>query len=120
MKRILLVDNDAEVLEATCAALEAEGYEVLVARDGNQALALAEQGRPDLMVLELAIPHRSGFAVLERLQPLQKMSVIITTTFEASRFRLHAAELGVSNYIRKPYLVSDLITILADCPNAVA
>lgn len=109
MKRVLLVDADVEVLEATRAALEADGYEVEVARDGNEALAQAERMRPDVIVLELILPRRSGVSVLETLAPLLDTPVIVATTAAAPRHRLRAEELGVRDFIRKPYLVSDLL-----------
>ncbi|HEX6963329.1 MAG TPA: response regulator, partial [Lacipirellula sp.] len=65
-KRILLVDDDAEIIESLRLALEAQDYQVLVARDGNQGLALIERENPDLIILDMMMPKRSGFLVLER------------------------------------------------------
>jgi DNA-binding response OmpR family regulator len=60
-RRVLLVDDDAEIVEAMRYALEAKGYEILVARDGNQGLAMAEREDPDLVILDMMMPKRSGF-----------------------------------------------------------
>ncbi|MCL4193663.1 MAG: response regulator, partial [Thermoguttaceae bacterium] len=65
-KRILLVDDDTEIVESMKLALEASGYQILVARDGNQGLAMAEREDPDLVILDMMMPKRSGFLVLER------------------------------------------------------
>src|SRR5258708_37784540 len=67
-KRVLLVDDDGEIVEAMRYALETKGYEVLVARDGNQGLAMAEREDPDLLILDMMMPKRSGFLVLEKLR----------------------------------------------------
>jgi len=67
-KRILLVDDDPEIVEALRYALETRGYEILVARDGNQGLVMAEREDPDLVILDMMMPKRSGFLVLERLR----------------------------------------------------
>ena len=67
-KRILLVDDDAEIIDALRFALEAQGYEILIARDGNQGLAMAEREDPDLVILDMMMPKRSGFLVLEKLR----------------------------------------------------
>mgnify|MGYP003343959026 FL=1 len=67
-KRVLLVDDDTEIIESMRAVLESRGYEVLVARDGNQGLAMAEAENPDLVVLDMMMPKRSGFLVLEKLR----------------------------------------------------
>src|SRR5476651_603694 len=67
-KRILLVDDDREIIESMRMALEAAGYDIVVARDGNQGLALAEREDPDLVILDMMMPKRSGFLVLEKMR----------------------------------------------------
>ena len=67
-KRVLLVDDDTEIVESMRAVLESRGYEILVARDGNQGIAMAESEEPDLVVLDMMMPKRSGFLVLETLR----------------------------------------------------
>jgi len=110
-KRILLVDDDAEIIESLRFALEAKGYEVLVARDGNQGLALAEREDPDLVILDMMMPKRSGFLVLEKLRRTRPipMRVIMITANEGSRHKAYAEMLGVDDYIRKPFPMDRLI-----------
>ncbi|OYV87160.1 MAG: two-component system response regulator, partial [Planctomycetia bacterium 21-64-5] len=66
-KRILLVDDDYEIIESMRLTLESRGYKILIARDGNQGLAMAERENPDLLILDMMMPKRSGFLVLEKL-----------------------------------------------------
>jgi len=66
--RVLLVDDDESILEVISTAFEHRGYGVLEARDGSEALVRAERDAPDLVVLDLVMPRRSGFAVLDRLR----------------------------------------------------
>jgi DNA-binding response OmpR family regulator len=110
-KRILLVDDDAEIIESLRYALESKGYEILVARDGNQGLALAERETPDLVILDMMMPKRSGFLVLERLRRthLAPMRVIMITANEGSRHKAYAEMLGVDDYIRKPFGMDRLV-----------
>jgi len=110
-KRILLVDDDAEIIEALRYALEAKGYEILVARDGNQGLAMAEREDPDLVILDMMMPKRSGFLVLERLRRTRPvpMRVIMITANEGSRHKAYAEMLGVDDYIRKPFPMDRLL-----------
>jgi DNA-binding response OmpR family regulator len=102
-KRILLVDDDHEIVESMRIALEARGYQILVARDGNQGLAMAEREDPDLMILDMMMPKRSGFLVLEKLRRTKNMPVIMITANEGSRHKAYAEMLGVEDYLRKPF-----------------
>ncbi len=110
-KRILLVDDDAEIIESLRLALEANGYTVLVARDGNQGLALTERESPDLVILDMMMPKRSGFLVLEKLRRTVEHPprVIMITANEGSRHKAYAEMLGVDDYIRKPFPMDRLI-----------
>lgn len=110
-KRILLVDDDAEIIESMRTVLEAKGYTVMIARDGNQGVALAEKELPDLVVLDMMMPKRSGFLVLERLRRSQQtpLRIIMVTANEGSRHRAYAEMLGVDDYIRKPFAMDRLL-----------
>ena len=109
--RILLVDDDAEIIESLRLALEARGYSILVARDGNQGLALAERETPDLIILDMMMPKRSGFLVLERLRKarISGPRIIMITANEGSRHKAYAEMLGVDDYIRKPFPMDRLM-----------
>jgi DNA-binding response OmpR family regulator len=114
-KRILLVDDDAEIIEALRFALSAQGYEILVARDGNQGLAMAEREDPDLVILDMMMPKRSGFLVLEKLRRTRPVPirVIMITANEGSRHKAYAEMLGVDDYIRKPFAMDRLLDSVA-------
>ncbi|TWT82997.1 Transcriptional regulatory protein YycF [Planctomycetes bacterium CA13] len=111
VKKVLIVDDDYEIIDSVRYAIEGEGYEVIVARDGNQGLALAEREDPDLMILDMMMPKRSGFLVLEKLRRTrdEPMPVIMITGNEGSRHKAYAELLGVSDYIRKPFPMNRLI-----------
>jgi DNA-binding response OmpR family regulator len=110
-KRILLVDDDHEIVESMRTVLESRGYQILVARDGNQGLVLAEGEEPDLVVLDMMMPKRSGFLVLEKLRRSRPhpMRVIMITANEGSRHKAYAEMLGVDDYIRKPFAMDRLL-----------
>lgn len=111
LKRILLVDDDAEIIDAMRYALEAKGYAILVARDGNQGLAMAEREDPDLVILDMMMPKRSGFLVLEKLRRTRPVPIriIMITANEGSRHKAYAEMLGVDDYIRKPFAMDRLL-----------
>jgi len=110
-KRILLVDDDQEIVESMKAVLESRGYQIMVARDGNQGLLMAESEEPDLVVLDMMMPKRSGFLVLEKLRRSRPdpMRVIMITANEGSRHKAYAEMLGVDDYIRKPFAMDRLL-----------
>ena len=110
-KQILLVDDDTEIVETMRIALEANGYQVIVARDGNQGLAMVEREDPDLVILDMMMPKRSGFLVLEWLRRNRRVPtrVIMITANEGSRHKAYAEMLGVDDYIRKPFPMDRLI-----------
>jgi len=110
-RRILLVDDDQEIVESMRLALEAKGYHVLIARDGNQGLVLCEKEDPDLVILDMMMPKRSGFLVLEKLRRTRPvpLRVIMITANEGSRHKAYAEMLGVDDYIRKPFAMDRLM-----------
>ena len=110
-KRVLLVDDDTEIVESMRTVLESRGYEILIARDGNQGLMMAEKDDPDLVVLDMMMPKRSGFLVLEKLRRSRPvpMKVIMITANEGSRHKAYAEMLGVDDYIRKPFAMDRLL-----------
>jgi len=109
--RILLVDDDSEIIDSLRIALESQGHTVLVARDGNQGLALAEREQPQLIILDMMMPKRSGFLVLERIRRNQVSNarIIMITANEGSRHKAYAEMLGVDDYIRKPFAMDRLL-----------
>lgn len=110
-KRILIVDDDPEIIESLRYALQTEGYAVSIARDGNQGLAMAETHTPDLLILDMMMPKRSGFLVLEKIRrgESQAVPIIMITANEGSRHKAYAEMLGVNDYIRKPFVMDRLI-----------
>jgi DNA-binding response OmpR family regulator len=118
-QKILIVDDDMEIIETVSYALETAGYAVVVARDGNQGLALAERENPDLMILDMMMPKRSGFLVLEKLRRVREnlLPVIMITGNEGSRHQAYAELLGVCDYIHKPFPMDRLLTAVNDLLN---
>jgi len=110
-KTILLVDDDPEIIDSMRTVLEGKGYRVLVARDGNAGLTVAEREEPDLIILDMMMPRKSGFLVLEKLRtrPEGLIPTIMITGNEGSRHRAYAEFLGVKDYIRKPFAMEKLL-----------
>lgn len=112
-KKVLLVDDDADILAALLAAFNETGAQVMTAGDGNKAVELASQNAPDLVVLDMMLPKRSGFLVLEKIKPQRKKGikplVIMVTGNPGKRHEAYAESLGVEKYMNKPVRMERLI-----------
>jgi DNA-binding response OmpR family regulator len=120
IKTILVVDDDAEIREALATLLDRKGYHVLTAEDGDMALAVAEREAPDLVVVDMMMPKKSGFLVTERLKVRPNgPRVIMITGNEGSRHQAYAETLGVDDYFRKPFDFGEfLASVQRLCPLA--
>ena len=112
---MLLVDDDESILEVISAAFEHHGYGVLEARDGSEALVRAERDAPDLVVLDLVMPRRSGFAVLDRLRQRHPTlpKIIVVTANTDPRHEQFAREHGANAFFGKPFDVDSLLETAA-------
>jgi DNA-binding response OmpR family regulator len=112
-KKILLVDDDNDILTSMQAAFEPTGATVETANNGNKAVELAERNQPDLVVLDMMLPGRSGFLVLEKIKSKKpknaKPFVIMITGNQGARHKMYAESLGVSEYFNKPVKLDKLI-----------
>jgi DNA-binding response OmpR family regulator len=112
-KRVLLVDDDNDILTSMQAAFEPTGAIIDTANNGNKAVELAEKTQPDLIVLDMMLPGRSGFLVLEKIKARKprnsKPFVIMITGNQGARHKMYAESLGVSEYFNKPVKLDKLI-----------
>ena len=112
-KTVLLVDDDRDILATMAAALDELGPEILTAENGDEALIQAQQHSPDVVVLDMMLPKRSGFLVLEQLKrgkkPTDPPQVVMITGNQGSRHRVYAENLGVAAYINKPFRMEKLV-----------
>ncbi|MDR0706032.1 MAG: response regulator [Planctomycetaceae bacterium] len=113
-KKILIVDDDREIIESIRIALEAAGYDVVVSFDGDQGLILVNKEKPDLVILDIMMPKRSGFLILETLRQTQfyPIRVIMITANEGERHKAYAESLGIDGYIRKPFPIDVLLELV--------
>ena len=112
-KRILVVDDDQDILSTIQAAFEPTGAVIDTANNGNKAVELAEKNAPDLVILDMMLPGRSGFLVLEKVKARkprnQKPFVIMITGNQGKRHQMYAESLGVSEYFTKPVKLDKLM-----------
>ena len=115
MKKILVVDDDPNIVTALTVRLQAAGYEVSSAPDGFQGLQAAVVNPPDLILLDVCLPAVIGFAVAQRLQELglDRIPVIFITASKKEGLRAAAKDLGAAGYLEKPYESGELLAMIA-------
>ncbi|QDV49400.1 response regulator transcription factor [Gimesia fumaroli] len=113
-KRVLIIDDDEGLTEPLQMALEAAGYQVLTAHDGNEGVMKIERDAPDLVLLDLVMPRRSGFAVLDSIinQRHRAPRIIMVTGNTEPKYRELALDRGVDRFIPKPYQIDDLVDVV--------
>lgn len=115
-KTILVCDDNELLVELLTFRLENKGYDVLVARNGAEAVKLAEEQLPDAIILDMMMPVMDGQLVLRRLrnQPeTAPIPVIMLTARKQERDIVDAFDLGANDYLVKPFIPEELMTRLA-------
>ena len=112
---ILVVDDDEDIRAGIALALRSEGAEILQAEDGNETLAMWQSHEPHIVVLDMMLPERSGFLVLEELREASSPPIVVMVTAnEGKRHEQYARSLGVHAYLTKPVPLETLIRTIVD------
>jgi DNA-binding response OmpR family regulator len=109
MKTILVVDDEPKIVKLVRDYLERAGFAVHAASDGKSALSLARTERPDLIVLDLGLPHMDGLDVTRELRKLSTVPIIMLTARSEESDKLIGLELGADDYITKPFSPKELV-----------
>lgn len=107
--RILVVDDEPEILLALRTHLSRHGFHVETADSGEAALACYERHRPDLVILDLGLPGMSGVDVIRELRERGSTSIVILSARGAERDKIAALDLGADDYITKPFSTGELL-----------
>ena len=107
--RILVVDDELPIVELLSYNLKRANYEVLIARDGEEALRIARQEQPDLVVLDLMLPKLDGLEVCRTLRREREVPIIMLTARDGEVDRVVGLELGADDYVVKPFSVRELL-----------
>jgi two-component system response regulator QseB len=111
--RLLLAEDDLDLIEMLTELLTTEGYEVEVARDGQTALHVALNGRHEVAVLDRGLPHVDGLTVLARLRSAGwSIPVLVLSAFGTSRDRVDGLDAGAEDYLVKPFDIEELLARL--------
>lgn len=105
---LLVVDDEAGVLRLMKLELTAQGFRVITAADGEEALRLAEEQRPDAVVLDIMMPGISGLEVMRRLRERSNVPIILVTAKDKDSDKVRGLELGADDYVVKPFNPDEL------------
>jgi two-component system KDP operon response regulator KdpE len=106
--RILVVDDEPQILRFLTVALTAAGYDAITASTGADGLRLATTQAPDLIVLDLGLPDMDGKEVLRRLRQFSDLPVIILSARDREADKIEALDLGADDYVEKPFGIGEL------------
>ncbi|MER7005781.1 response regulator [Dactylosporangium sp. NPDC000555] len=109
MSRVLLVDDEPQLVRALRINLVARQYEVVVASGGAEALQRAADARPDLIVLDLGLPDIDGVDVIRELRSWTPVPILVLSGRVGSRDKVEALDAGADDYVTKPFSVDELL-----------
>ena len=109
MTRVLVIDDEPQILRALRRSLEAQDYDVATAEGGEEGLALAAAHTPNLVVVDLGLPDLEGTEVIRRLRSWSDVPVIVLSVREGRSDKIEALDAGADDYVTKPFDVEELL-----------
>ena len=112
----MVVDDSVTVRKVASRFLEREGFQVVTARDGLEAMQLLQDNKPDIMLLDIEMPRMDGFEVARRVkgsEELKNIPIIMITSRTGDKHRERAMDIGVEGYLGKPYHEEQLLEAMA-------
>jgi two-component system, OmpR family, KDP operon response regulator KdpE len=106
---VLAVDDEPQILKALATNLTARGYDVDVATDGETAVRLAADHRPDLVILDLGLPGMSGVEVIDALRSWTTTPIIVLSARDSDPDKIAALDAGADDYVTKPFSIGELM-----------
>ena len=117
--RVLIVDDERDVLDSITMAFESEGALTLTAMDGDEAVRICEEDPPEIVILDMMLPKRSGFLALEKIKGKEDSPIVIMVTAnEGKRHQAYGESLGVDAYMLKPVPLGLLLKKASDLLDA--
>jgi two-component system KDP operon response regulator KdpE len=112
MTKVLVVDDEAQMLKTLRTNLTARGYKVYTAADGKSALALAAREHPDVVILDLGLPGMDGLEVISGLRGWTEIPILVLSAREQETDKVHALDAGADDYVTKPFGMDELLARL--------
>ena len=107
--RVLIVDDEPRIIKFLEVKLKASGYEVLIANNGQEAVAIFQSQEPDLLVLDVVMPGMDGFETLKQIRSFSSVPVIILSAKETNTDKVKGLKMGADDYLAKPFNPDELV-----------
>jgi DNA-binding response OmpR family regulator len=114
MKKVLLIEDDATLLKVLEIIFKQQGFDIAMAKDGKEGIAMAEQQKYDLIVTDLMMPYANGLEVVDRVKrnfETKDTPIIVLTAVTTQASELESVKMGVAAYLRKPVIPKELIAL---------
>jgi two-component system, OmpR family, KDP operon response regulator KdpE len=108
-QRVLVVDDDTQIMRVLRRSLASHGFEVQVAAEGEEALATFKVWKPDVIVTDLAMPNMSGLELCRRLRAISSVPIIVLSAKGEERIKVEALDVGADDYVTKPFGMDELL-----------
>lgn len=108
-KRILLVEDDVTIAQMLSAYIERDGFRVDVAREGNEALGIFRSFKPDLIILDINLPGKTGFELIPLFREESDSPILMLSARSSEDDKVHCLELGADDYVPKPFSARELL-----------
>jgi two-component system KDP operon response regulator KdpE len=109
MTKVLVVDDEPQIVRALVTNLKVRGYEVESAATGEEAVQLAATSHPDLLILDLGLPGISGVEVIEAVRAWSSVPILVLSVRDAERAKVEALDAGADDYVTKPFGIEELL-----------
>jgi two-component system KDP operon response regulator KdpE len=107
--RILLVEDDPNIVDLIRSNLAVRGFDTMVSTDGSRALALLESGRPDVVLLDLMLPGVDGMDLCRAIRERSSVGIIVVSARRGERDKVSALNVGADDYMTKPFSIEELL-----------
>jgi len=107
--KILIADDDPQIIRALKVTLGARGYEILTAGDGREALDQAVTHQPDIVILDLGMPHLDGLGVIQGLRGWTRVPILVVSGRSGATDKVEALDAGADDYVTKPFSIDELL-----------
>ena len=106
---IIVVDDEPQITRVLRTTLDAQGYDIRIANDGESALEIMKDFAPDLVITDLAMPHMNGIELCRRLREISQVPILVLSVRGEERSKIEALDSGADDYITKPFSTGELL-----------